>query len=168
VKGVPFEADGPDLAVRRHLDGCERRDHLIREGRGDTHRLADYPPSLNGQSVVPLHDLGPAAFYEPPDVLYRLRDAQPGGRVLRPWPCELELELLLRIADVGGTVTDVQWPYERLTVVPDVQERRAFRRAQPLVAVAGAVRGIEFSKIERDDVRAMGRVEQDVDAPAVG
>ena len=62
-----------------------------------------------------------------------------------------------------SSVTDTQRAHETPAVLPYVQEGRALGGAQPLVAVAGAVRHIELSKIKGDDARAVGRVEKDVD-----
>ena len=45
----------------------------------------------------------------------------------------------------------------RLPVGPDVEEPRALRRADPLVAVARVVRGAESAEVERHHARARGR-----------
>jgi hypothetical protein len=51
-----------------------------------------------------------------------------------------------------------------LAVAPDVQEGTALGRAQPLVAVAGVVRGAQGSYVEIDHARRVGAVDERVDA----
>ena len=122
------------------------------------------PAGLDRQRVVPGHDRRPAAVDEPADELERRRDREPGGRVERALPVELAAGTARPRASGGvRAVRDRRRPDARLAVAPDVEERRALRRADPLVEVARVVRRAERVEVERHHPRRVRAVDERVD-----
>src|SRR6266446_6569391 len=148
----------------RQRDGGERADHLLRARRRDPERLAQDAPRLEGQRAVARHELGPAAGEEPAQESDRLGHAEIGRRVVAPRPVELQQEARPIRARIVGAVADHDRPHAAPAVAADVEEAGALRRAQPLVAVAGVVRGTERAEVERQHAGRVRAVDQRVDA----
>ena len=126
-------------------DARDRSDHVVRD------RAARCPPPrprgaarLEGERAVPRHQGGPAARDEPAQVVDRLRHGEPRRRVAA---CPSS-RTRGGSASGPGRVTVAPWLMvsgrtPALAVAPHAEEGRALRRAEPLVAVAGVVRGAE-------------------------
>src|SRR5438093_240533 len=66
--------DGRAGAGGRKRQRGDRADHFIRTGRSDPQHLADDRPASKSESVVPLHQLRPAARQESAENAQALRD----------------------------------------------------------------------------------------------
>ena len=121
----------------------------------DGEAIAEKVSRAQRELVIAAHHLGPAAFDHSIHEFERGRNAQHRGRIEGAGPVEFEMEAaaigalgIRAVADHDGTDSDA-------AIFADVEKRRAFRSADPLVEIAGVVVGIESGHIERD--RHQGR-----------
>src|SRR4051794_27752886 len=95
--------------------------------------IAEEVARAKRQLVIALHHLGPTAVDQAGHERERRRDAQNCGGIERPGPVELEMKAaavgafrIRAVADHDGTDSDA-------AVFANVEKRRAFRSADPLV-----------------------------------
>ena len=120
--------------------------------------------------MVALHHRRPATVEQPTDETKRLRDGQPRRRVERALPVELGPvpgRPSSRVIGHGGVrpVRDRVRADAGLAIASSVEERRALRRADPFVEVAGVPGRPEPVEVERQHARRVGTVDQALDAP---
>ncbi len=87
------------------------------------------------------------------------RHREKGGRVAGSLP----LVALDERVSVGPAPADDERLDERLVLRPDVEERRALRRAEPLVAVAGVNVGVDRAEVNRNLTRRVRTVDDGKD-----
>src|SRR5690606_30619487 len=96
---------------------------------------------------------GEPAVEEAAEEAERGRDAEPWRGVPGAEPVVLEPETRAVGPRRVRAVADRERPDQVLAVAPHVQEGGTLRRAQPLVAVAGEVRGAEPVEVEVEHAR---------------
>src|SRR5205807_7617879 len=131
----------------------ERSDHLVRAGGRSADGGAEESPRLERQLVVSRHDGGPAPEEERAEVVYGFRHRQPGGRIVRARPIELQAEARARRPRGARAVADGEWTDLGSAVAADPEEAGPLRRAKPLVAVAAVVGGAKVAEGERHHAR---------------
>ena len=117
--------------------------------------------------MVAGHHGRPAAVEQSADVGEGVRNAQPGGRVERALPVELRPVPARSTPGPDGRVRavgDRRRADSRLAIGPDVEERGALRRADPLVEVARVPRGPDRGQVERQHPRRVRAVDERLDA----
>ncbi len=126
---------------------------------------AEQRPCPARQRVVPGPHLVPSARHEAADEVDGPGDAERRRGIAGPRPVELEPEPGTVRAWRVGTMAHDQRTDAGLAVTANVEERRALRSAEPLVAVAGVVSRAEPREVDRQHARGVRAVDQHVHAP---
>ncbi len=143
--------------------GRERAQHFLGSGRRDPERLLQDRPTSKRQAPIPRAHLVPSAGHDLLEEGDGVGHAEKRRWVVGPVEIELEAEPASVRAERVRPVAQSQRTKEMLPIPANVEKRRAFRSAHPLVAVACVISGAELVEPEREHPGGVRAVDQSID-----